>query len=189
MSDYSQPQAVLDAAESGNLHAYLHGEHLARQQRQTVAADAVRQDVVSELMRIPLSPELARALALPVTPGDERAHEPDLSHQGKRQTGEIIIHETCAKYRVSKEELKSGSRVSLLVQARFEVFWRMKRETHLTLPTIGRLVGGKDHTTVLHGVRRYEEIRAYVRLMGAGPLDRWDLSKIILDEDEACNER
>ncbi|MNR52727.1 Chromosomal replication initiator protein DnaA [compost metagenome] len=29
---------------------------------------------------------------------------------------------------------------------------------HMSLPHIGRLLGGRDHTTVLHGVRKIEEL-------------------------------
>lgn len=29
---------------------------------------------------------------------------------------------------------------------------------HMSLPAIGRLLGGRDHTTVLHGIRKIEEL-------------------------------
>ncbi len=29
---------------------------------------------------------------------------------------------------------------------------------HMSLPHIGRLLGGRDHTTVLHGVRKIEDL-------------------------------
>ena len=38
--------------------------------------------------------------------------------------------------------------------------WLAKQLTTRSLPDIGRRFGGRDHTTVLHAVRRIEELRA-----------------------------
>jgi chromosomal replication initiator protein len=35
-----------------------------------------------------------------------------------------------------------------------------KHMTSRSLPEIGRRFGGRDHTTVMHGVRRIEELKA-----------------------------
>ena len=35
-----------------------------------------------------------------------------------------------------------------------------KQLTSRSLPEIGRRFGGRDHTTVMHGVRRIEELKA-----------------------------
>jgi chromosomal replication initiator protein len=35
-----------------------------------------------------------------------------------------------------------------------------KQLTARSLPEIGRSFGGRDHTTVMHGVKRIEELRA-----------------------------
>ena len=35
-----------------------------------------------------------------------------------------------------------------------------KHMTTRSLPEIGRRFGGRDHTTILHGVRKVEELRA-----------------------------
>jgi chromosomal replication initiator protein len=35
-----------------------------------------------------------------------------------------------------------------------------KTMTTRSLPEIGRRFGGRDHTTILHGVRKVEELRA-----------------------------
>jgi chromosomal replication initiation ATPase DnaA len=43
------------------------------------------------------------------------------------------------------------------VAARFEAMWRMARETGASLNQIGRQLGGRHHTTVLHGIRAYEK--------------------------------
>ena len=38
--------------------------------------------------------------------------------------------------------------------------WLAKKLTTRSLPDIGRRFGGRDHTTVLHAVRRIEQLRA-----------------------------
>ncbi len=48
------------------------------------------------------------------------------------------------------------SRVQRIVFARQEVMWRFKHELGWSLPEIGRRLGGRDHTTVLHGVRQHQ---------------------------------
>jgi chromosomal replication initiator protein len=38
--------------------------------------------------------------------------------------------------------------------------WLAKQITTRSLPDIGRRFGGRDHTTVLHAVRRIEQLKA-----------------------------
>jgi len=53
-------------------------------------------------------------------------------------------------------ELCSTQRFRELVQARQYVYWLCKKETALSLPQIGRALGGRDHTTILHGVNKFD---------------------------------
>ena len=90
-----------------------------------------------------------------------------------------IKREVAAKYRVGINEIDSKRRHKRLVQARQEIFWRAKRETTASFPEIGRRVGGKDHTTVLHGVRRYEQWRRVKAGLEAAHSTPADFSLII----------
>jgi hypothetical protein len=56
----------------------------------------------------------------------------------------------------TRDELVGKDRATRLVAARHAVMWRMRRELGLSLPAIGRLFG-RDHTTVLNGIRRHEQ--------------------------------
>lgn len=67
-----------------------------------------------------------------------------------------IIGEVAAKHRISPIELCSNRRLKALAFARYEAMYRMRTETRMTTPEIGRRLGGRDHTTVLHGLSRYE---------------------------------
>jgi len=68
-----------------------------------------------------------------------------------------IIYETAKKHGYTVNELRSVRRHKGVVLARQEAMWRCKTETPNSLPQIGRALGNRDHTTVLHGVRRHEQ--------------------------------
>lgn len=70
---------------------------------------------------------------------------------------EIILREVSDKHGISIIDIKSDRRSVPLVRARHEAMYRMSKETLLSYPQIGRRLGGKDHTTVLHGARRHRE--------------------------------
>ncbi len=62
------------------------------------------------------------------------------------------------KHGLKYSDLKSPRRLRELVNARQEAMWLIRRECPaLSLPAIGRLFGGRDHTTVLHACRAHEK--------------------------------
>lgn len=67
-----------------------------------------------------------------------------------------IAAEICAKHCLSMAELVGPCRLQQFVDARHEAWWRARRETRQSLPQIARFFN-RDHTTVLHGLRKYEE--------------------------------
>ncbi len=68
-----------------------------------------------------------------------------------------ITLEVCEKYGVRFNEIISPRRDRAICHARHEAFWRCKNETTMSFPAIGRRFGGRDHTTVLHGVKKHEQ--------------------------------
>lgn len=62
-------------------------------------------------------------------------------------------------YRVTKLDLLSERRARAIARPRQVAMWLCKRLTTRSLPDIGRRFGGRDHTTVLHAVRRIEALR------------------------------
>lgn len=66
-----------------------------------------------------------------------------------------IMFAVAEKHGVTMEDLQSIRRDQKSVNARYEVFYRMRLETSMSLPQIGRRCGRKDHTTVLHGIRKH----------------------------------
>jgi len=62
-------------------------------------------------------------------------------------------------YRVKVTELFSKKRTADLVKPRQIAMYFAKDLTSLSLPEIGDAFGGRDHTTVLHAVRKITEAR------------------------------
>jgi hypothetical protein len=73
-----------------------------------------------------------------------------------RPTAQQVIRGFCYAKNVSVTELFSNRRTHAIVLLRHELFWTLREQTTLSLPQIGRAMGGRDHTTVLHGIRRHE---------------------------------
>lgn len=69
-----------------------------------------------------------------------------------------IIWEVCFQTEMNWLDIKSQRRDKHLVIVRQYLMWRLKKETTLSLPQIGRQIGGRDHTTVLYGVRKYQDL-------------------------------
>lgn len=66
-----------------------------------------------------------------------------------------IVRQVAAEHNIPIADLLSNARLPHLVRARSVLYWRMRRQTHWSLPKIGRFCGGRDHTTVLYGLRAY----------------------------------
>lgn len=88
-----------------------------------------------------------------------RQDESIISHLWKvRTTFAEILDEVSKKYMVSSIDIKSMRKTNALTKPRFEICWRATHETELSSPAIGRRLGDRDHTTILHAVRRFQEM-------------------------------
>jgi len=68
------------------------------------------------------------------------------------------VIETVAKfYNISVADMVSPSRSRELVQPRQIAMYLIRQETDASLPEIGGLLGGRDHTTIIHGVERIKD--------------------------------
>ncbi|SHJ42194.1 chromosomal replication initiator protein [Tessaracoccus bendigoensis DSM 12906] len=68
------------------------------------------------------------------------------------------IMEASARYfGISLDELNGSSRVQTIAQARQVAMYLCRELTDLSLPKIGAKFGGRDHSTVLHAVRKITE--------------------------------
>jgi chromosomal replication initiator protein len=69
-----------------------------------------------------------------------------------------IIKNICDYYNVKPTQLKSAKRDAFLVRPRQIAMFLLKKELGLTFVEIGNLLGGRDHTTIMHGVEKVENM-------------------------------
>jgi chromosomal replication initiator protein len=80
------------------------------------------------------------------------------SGEPKRVRIEDIQRIVARHFNVSKTELLSNRRTRTIVKPRQVAMYLSKIMTPRSLPEIGRRFGGRDHTTVLHAVRKIEDL-------------------------------
>ncbi len=78
----------------------------------------------------------------------------------RRITVDDIQRAVAEHYGLKKEDLLSERRTRVVARPRQTAMFLAKQLTTRSYPDIGRRFGGRDHTTVLHAVRRIEELRA-----------------------------
>jgi chromosomal replication initiator protein len=71
-------------------------------------------------------------------------------------TVEQVQQAVAATFGISRSELVGSSRAATPLRARQIAILLTREATDLSLPQIGRLYGGRDHTTVLNSLRRIE---------------------------------
>ncbi len=69
-----------------------------------------------------------------------------------------IIEGVCSFYNVKLTQIKSAKRDAFLVRPRQVAMFLLKKKLNLTFVEIGNLLGGRDHTTVMHGVEKVEKM-------------------------------
>jgi len=74
----------------------------------------------------------------------------------KKTPGQIIA-EVAEKHGFTREDMESPCRRKPIALARQEAMWELRKRTSLSLPHIGMFLGNRDHTTVMHGIRRHEQ--------------------------------
>lgn len=95
-----------------------------------------------------------------------RVATPDAMRRAKQR--KAIIAEVAAIHGLAPEDLTQpshiiGSARPHKAQARWHAMARLRNEHRLSLPAIGRLFGGRDHSSVLHGIARWQEIERQER--------------------------
>ena len=78
----------------------------------------------------------------------------------RKVTVEEIQRKVAEHYNVRLSDLIGPKRLRTIARPRQVAMYLAKHMTTRSLPEIGRRFGGRDHTTILHGVRKVEQLRA-----------------------------
>ncbi|NBX03305.1 MAG: chromosomal replication initiator protein DnaA [Alphaproteobacteria bacterium] len=76
----------------------------------------------------------------------------------RRLSIEDIQKQVAGHYNIKVSDMHSARRSRVVARPRQVAMYLAKKLTSKSLPEIGRKFGGKDHTTVMHAVKRVEEL-------------------------------
>jgi chromosomal replication initiator protein len=77
---------------------------------------------------------------------------------------DTIIQVVSKVFNLTKDDILGACREKNIALARQMAMWYCKNELDLSFPTIGKLFGGKDHTTVMHACQKVEKIKSEDRI-------------------------
>ncbi len=77
----------------------------------------------------------------------------------RRITVDEIQKACAAHYRIDPAEMRSKRRARAVARPRQVAMYLSKKMTPRSLPEIGRIFGGRDHSTVIHAIRTIEALR------------------------------
>lgn len=104
----------------------------------------IRVMAFANLNRQPINLDLVKTVLRDLAPASE----------GNLTTPAEIMSTVAAFYRVTVDDLSGSSRAQAIAKARQIAMYLCRDQTGLSLPKIGELFGGRDHTTVLYATRK-----------------------------------
>ena len=78
----------------------------------------------------------------------------------RKLTIEEIQRKVAEHYNIRLSDMIGPKRLRTIARPRQVAMYLAKQLTSRSLPEIGRRFGGRDHTTIMHGVRKIEELMA-----------------------------
>jgi hypothetical protein len=96
------------------------------------------------------------------SPPPVKAPEPEEPAEAPPVTAELpsrkILMEVADKHNMPVASFRSPSRKMPFVNMRHEACYRLSTELGFSLSQIGRLMGHRDHTTIMNAIRRHKKI-------------------------------
>jgi chromosomal replication initiator protein len=102
----------------------------------------------SSVTGTPITLAMAQQVLKYLIPGQER-----------RVTMDSVLRAVAEKFQLQPAQLKQKSNAQQIAYPRQVAMYLIKELTHSSLPEIGRMFGGKHHTTVLHSVHKIDKLR------------------------------
>jgi chromosomal replication initiator protein len=102
----------------------------------------------SSVMGTPITLAMAQQVLKYLIPGQE-----------KRITMDSVLRAVAEHFQMSPAQLKEKTNTQKIAFPRQIAMYLIKELTHSSLPEIGRMFGGKHHTTVLHSIHKIDKLR------------------------------
>jgi chromosomal replication initiator protein len=96
----------------------------------------------------PITISMAQQILKYLIPGGER-----------RVNMDAVLRAVAEKFQLQPAQLKQKTNAQQIAYPRQIAMYLIKELTHSSLPEIGRMFGGKHHTTVLHSVQKIDKLR------------------------------
>ena len=71
-----------------------------------------------------------------------------------------IVTVVADHFQLDPRDMMSDKRERRIVRARQTAMYLCRELTHSSYPALGRLFGGKDHSTVMHGIKKIEQLQS-----------------------------
>ena len=120
----------------------------------SIAGALTRIDLTLVARAIPRGADLAETISLVLADWE--------LHHDLRPTVPDIKRAVCAQFGVTRAEIESARRETRLVVPRHFAMALARHVTARSLPFIGRHFGGRDHSTVMHAVRKMQPLIAAI---------------------------
>jgi chromosomal replication initiator protein len=82
-----------------------------------------------------------------------------IPNQERRVTMDSVLRAVAERFQLQPAQLKQKTNAQQIAYPRQVAMYLIKELTQSSLPEIGRMFGGKHHTTVLHSVQKIEKLR------------------------------
>jgi len=102
----------------------------------------------SSVMGTPITLAMAQQVLKYLIPGQE-----------KRITMDSVLRAVADQFQLQPAQLKQKTNTQKIAYPRQVAMYLIKELTQSSLPEIGRMFGGKHHTTVLHSIHKIEKLR------------------------------
>ena len=89
-----------------------------------------------------------------------------------KSTAAELVHAVAELHGFTADDLTGPRRFKKLAYARMHAYAVIRTVLGWSYPRIGKMFGDRDHTTVMHGVKRFDELRANDVVSGDIGLDR-----------------
>lgn len=101
----------------------------------------------AKMQQVPLTIDIAKQAMASIGPVDK---------QRKRVTFDEILLAVSNYYHISIDDLRGKQRDKHIVMPRQIAMWLMRTDTEAPLVDVGNALGGRDHSTILHGCDKIE---------------------------------